>query len=146
MDLSPLPILDAAENYRGEFVDLHAGQVLTTAGFQAAGSSPLLVHPKAPAAELKRIALRYGSPWIISNECPAEDLQSIEVVPSSVEVRGLGGLTTSRLNSASPGFDSNFLELPGVPLHPTSGTTGEPKIAVRPGRAATEEARHYIET
>ena len=36
MDLSPLPILDAAEHYRGEFVDLHAGQVLTTAGFHAA--------------------------------------------------------------------------------------------------------------
>jgi acyl-coenzyme A synthetase/AMP-(fatty) acid ligase len=33
-----------------------------------------------------------------------------------------------------------------VPLHPTSGTTGEPKVAVRPGRAAVEEARHYVET
>jgi acyl-CoA synthetase (AMP-forming)/AMP-acid ligase II len=36
--------------------------------------------------------------------------------------------------------------LAGVPLHPTSGTTGQPKVAVRPGFAATEEARHYIET
>jgi acyl-coenzyme A synthetase/AMP-(fatty) acid ligase len=185
MDLSSLPILDAAENYRGEFVDLDAGQVLTMAGFHVArrelarklaeagirsgdriavavangpefvvtllatlaqGGSPLLLHPKAPAAELKRTALRYGSQWIVSNECPAEDLQAIGLASSPLEVRGLGTLTASRVDPALPGFDSGFLELAGVPLHPTSGTTGQPKVAVRPGRAATEEARHYIET
>ena len=37
-------------------------------------------------------------------------------------------------------------ELRGVPLHPTSGSTGLPKIALRPGLAAMEEARHYAET
>ena len=37
-------------------------------------------------------------------------------------------------------------ELRGVPLHPTSGSTGLPKIALRPGYAAMEEARHYAET
>lgn len=36
--------------------------------------------------------------------------------------------------------------LPGVPLHPTSGTTGQPKVALRPGPAAVAEAQHYIET
>jgi acyl-coenzyme A synthetase/AMP-(fatty) acid ligase len=36
--------------------------------------------------------------------------------------------------------------LRGVPLHPTSGSTGLPKIALRPGFAAMEEARHYTET
>src|SRR5262249_27738121 len=36
--------------------------------------------------------------------------------------------------------------LRGVPLHPTSGSTGLPKIALRPGFAALEEARHYAET
>ncbi len=36
--------------------------------------------------------------------------------------------------------------LRGVPLHPTSGSTGLPKIALRPGFAALEEARHYAAT
>ena len=36
--------------------------------------------------------------------------------------------------------------LRGVPLHPTSGSTGLPKIALRPGFAALEEARHYTAT
>ena len=36
--------------------------------------------------------------------------------------------------------------LRGVPLHPTSGSTGLPKIALRPGFAAMEEARHYTAT
>jgi acyl-CoA synthetase (AMP-forming)/AMP-acid ligase II len=40
----------------------------------------------------------------------------------------------------------SYPALAGTPLHQTSGTTGMPKVAVRPGRAATEEARHYIET
>jgi acyl-coenzyme A synthetase/AMP-(fatty) acid ligase len=33
-----------------------------------------------------------------------------------------------------------------VPLHPTSGTTGLPKLAVRPAAAAVAEAGHYVET
>jgi len=33
-----------------------------------------------------------------------------------------------------------------VPLHPTSGTTGGPKLAVRPGPCAVAEPLHYIET
>jgi acyl-coenzyme A synthetase/AMP-(fatty) acid ligase len=36
--------------------------------------------------------------------------------------------------------------LRGVPLHPSSGSTGLPKIALRPGFAALEEARHYTAT
>jgi acyl-coenzyme A synthetase/AMP-(fatty) acid ligase len=31
-------------------------------------------------------------------------------------------------------------------LHPTSGTTGRPKLAARPGPAAVAEARHYVDT
>ena len=33
-----------------------------------------------------------------------------------------------------------------MPLHPTSGTTGQPKIAARPGLCALAEAAHYIDT
>jgi len=37
-------------------------------------------------------------------------------------------------------------KLRGVPLHPTCGSTGLPKIALRPGFCVIEEARHYVET
>jgi acyl-CoA synthetase (AMP-forming)/AMP-acid ligase II len=33
-----------------------------------------------------------------------------------------------------------------APLHPTSGTTGTPKLAVRPLASALAEARHYVES
>ena len=36
--------------------------------------------------------------------------------------------------------------LSAAPLHPTSGSTGAPKLAIRPARAAIAEALHYIET
>ena len=43
-------------------------------------------------------------------------------------------------------FQTPPVFLPGVPLHPTSGTTGQPKIAARPGLCALAEAAHYIDT
>jgi acyl-coenzyme A synthetase/AMP-(fatty) acid ligase len=55
-------------------------------------------------------------------------------------------LAVGKIDPRTAGFRTDFADLPGVPLHPTSGTTGQPKVAVRPGLAATEEARHYIET
>src|SRR5262245_47551648 len=114
MDTSPLPILDAAERYRGTFVDLDAPRVvpadalhrarhqlaqrLEAEGLAAghrvvlaigngpqfvaallgvieAGGSPLLVHAKTPAPELKRTALRFGARWVLTDECPPGDLQ-----------------------------------------------------------------------
>ena len=39
-----------------------------------------------------------------------------------------------------------MLRLPGVPLHPTSGTTGQYKVAVRPVECALAEAAHYVAT
>jgi len=110
------------------------------------GGSPLLVHSKTPPAELKRTALRYGARLAILDDCSSVDLPAAlgEVVPLS-DVDPLQ-LFAASIDPALPGFDADYLALPGVPLHPTSGTTGLPKVAVRPGRAATEEARHYIET
>lgn len=184
MDLSPQPILDAAENYRGTLVDLDAGREVSPDAFHvartqlarqltadglepgerivlaigngpqfiatlvavlAAGGSPLLVHAKTPGPELKRTALRFGARRIASDECPQADLdaESLAAAPLSAGFIELAG---AKVDPRSEGFNSNLVQLPGVPLHPTSGTTGVPKVAVRPGRAATEEARHYIET
>jgi acyl-CoA synthetase (AMP-forming)/AMP-acid ligase II len=185
MDLSPLAILDAAENYRGEFVDLDAPCVVSAADFRSGrdrlaarlareglasaprvivavgngpkfiatlvavlmqGGSPVLVHPKTPAPELKRTALRHGARMVIAAEC---EPSTLEAVASSVTTLSVGDwieLSLARIDISGTGADAHKFNLPGVPLHPTSGTTGLPRVAVRPGFAAAEEARHYIET
>ncbi len=185
MDLSPQPILDAAERYRGTFVDLDAGLVVDAADFHAArfqlaerlsslglspgervvvsvgngpqfvvtllsvlavGGSPLLVHAKTPAAELKRTALRYGAHLVLSDECPLADLEAAGLPIAALSAGEWLRLGAGKIDPGLSGFNGGYVELAGVPLHPTSGTTGVPKVAVRPGLAATEEARHYIET
>ena len=39
----------------------------------------------------------------------------------------------------------DILELPGIPLHPTSGTTGQYKVAVRPVSCAIAEVADYVD-
>ncbi len=185
MDLSPQPILDAAERFRGKFVDLDAGRVVDAADFHAArfqlverltslglspgqrvilsvsngpqfvvtllsvlavGGSPLLVHAKTPAAELKRTALRFGAHLVLSDECPLANLEAEGLPIAAISAGDWLQLGAGKIDVRTPGFDAGYAELAGVPLHPTSGTTGVPKVAVRPGAAALEEARHYIET
>ena len=185
MDLSPLPILDAADRYRGEIVDLDTGRTVSADALRAAceqvgaslansgltsgaravvaidnrphfiatllavlqqGGCPLLVHPKAPAPELKRTALRFGATMVVSATCPAEDLQSEAMPAARIDHDDWIALATATVDPSTSGFDGEFPDLVSVPLHPTSGTTGVPKVAARPGFAATEEARHYIET
>jgi len=185
MDLSPQPILDAAEAYQGKFVDLDAERIVDAADFHTAriqlaerlnslgfsagqrvvvsvgngpqfvaalvsvlacGGSPLLVHAKTPAAELKRTALRFGARLILTDECPLSDLEAECLPIAGVSAGDWLQLGATRIDPRIDGFNTGYAELAGVPLHPTSGTTGVPKVAVRPGRSATEEARHYIET
>jgi acyl-coenzyme A synthetase/AMP-(fatty) acid ligase len=184
-DLSPRPILDAGENYRGELVDLDTGRAVSADAFHrgrarlveqlvaqglsagdrvvvcigngpdfvatllavlAAGGSPLFVHSKTPAAELIRTALRYGARWILTNECPLEELRA-ELGNAAVVVGANWlELRVGHIDANLPDFNAGSVHLPGVPLHPTSGTTQEPRVAVRPGRAAVAEAQHYIDT
>jgi acyl-CoA synthetase (AMP-forming)/AMP-acid ligase II len=185
MDTSPLPILDAAERYRGRFVDLDQARIVpaddfhrartllarqlstqglvsgqravvavgngpqfvaTLASVLAVGGCPLLVHAKTPAPELKRTALRFGAALVLSDECPLADLAAESFATMRLEAGQWLALSAGRLDDATPGMNTDLAALAGVPLHPTSGTTGQPKVAVRPGRAAAEEARHYIET
>ena len=46
----------------------------------------------------------------------------------------------------APAVGNAMLRLAGVPLHPTSGTTGQYKVAVRPAHCALAEAAHYVAT
>jgi acyl-CoA synthetase (AMP-forming)/AMP-acid ligase II len=112
----------------------------------AVGGSPLLVHPRTPAAELKRTALKFGASLILSDECPLTDLEAAELPIAALAAGDWLQLGAARVRQSLIGFSQAYGRLSSVPLHPTSGTTGVPKVAVRPGIAAIEEARHYIET
>lgn len=111
----------------------------------ARGASPLLMHAKTPAAELARYAKRYAARLALSDSSSEEDFRGAQLDAVTMEAA-----TWARFLAAAfpPGAASSGAEvvLPGVPLHPTSGTTGQPKVALRPGRAAVAEAQHYIET
>ncbi|HEX3871530.1 MAG TPA: class I adenylate-forming enzyme family protein [Pirellulales bacterium] len=110
----------------------------------ACEASPLVVHFKTPAAELLRYAQRFGARWLA---CQSNDETDVSVITrESVEIPfgQRESLCWTKLNVAESDFPGPVLR--GVPLHPTSGSTGLPKIALRPGFAAIEEARHYAAT
>jgi len=105
----------------------------------ACEASPLLVHVMTPPAELARYARRFGVKWLISSG-------GDEQAESVLEEHGMilaGDDWSLLLGRFSEPASIPGPELRGVPLHPTSGSTGLPKIALRPGYPAMEEARHY---
>ncbi|MBA2117365.1 class I adenylate-forming enzyme family protein [Bremerella alba] len=178
---SPDPILEAAESYRGQIIDLDSGRSISSDQFQrlrqhlaqslkrkgiaagdrvlvtiangpmfpialtallACNASPLLVHVMTPPAELARYAQRFGVKWLISSG-------GDEQVDSVLEQHGMilaGDDWSLVLGRFSEPTSIPGPEFRGVPLHPTSGSTGLPKIALRPGFPAMEEARHYTAT
>jgi acyl-CoA synthetase (AMP-forming)/AMP-acid ligase II len=110
------------------------------------GGSPLLVHPKSPPPELKRTALRLGAALVIADDASSPDWPNESERIDSLATAGDFELFAARIAGAERNPHAAGPRLVGVPLHPTSGTTGVPKTAVRPARAAEGEARHYIET
>ncbi|QDU92549.1 class I adenylate-forming enzyme family protein [Lignipirellula cremea] len=119
------------------------GFVAMLAAVLACDASPLLLHFKTPTAELQRYAMRFGVRFLATEASQAADCAEIEKVSTSLtfgdEVLHWGQLAIDLDALTGP-------TLRGVPLHPTSGSTGLPKLALRPGFAAMEEARHYAET
>lgn len=109
-----------------------------------AGGSPLLLHPDTPPAEIGRVAQLWQTRGTLTDGQP-DALQSV-----AAKTAALGDDSWNHYawgdQQDSLSADVQFPSLPGVPLHPTSGTTGEPKIAVRPAAAAVAEAEHYIDT
>jgi len=179
--LSPAPILEAVERWRGTIVDLDASRSLTADEFAwarealiaslrrhgvspgdrvvlavangplfiaaltallACDACPLLVHFKTPPAEIKRYADRFGARFLACQRREEPDAGQLAATAVDIDFAGLDRLCLAALDAGEP----NGAALHGVPLHPTSGSTGLPKIALRPGFAAIEEARHYVET
>ena len=118
--------------------------IATLTAILACDASPLLVHAKTPAAELHRYAQRFGARFVATDVDGEVDIDRI--VTSAVEI-GFANRTAlrwARMSVKENEFPGPVLR--GVPLHPTSGSTGLPKIALRPGHVALEEARHYAAT
>ena len=111
----------------------------------ANGGSPLLLHVETPPAELKRTAMRYGVPFMVCDGSEEADLQPVVRSTAPLIADNWGSATWGAIDQADPAFDGNWKILAGVPLHPTSGTTGRPKLAVRPGRVAMADAIHFIQ-
>ncbi|MBN1587934.1 MAG: long-chain fatty acid--CoA ligase [Pirellulales bacterium] len=116
------------------------------AGILAEGGSPLLAHVESPPAELKRIAKQFLARFIVTDAQDESDMEAVgaraNVLSYDLWARVIWADLADHVDfrSAAP------LALPGVPLHPTSGTTGKPKVAVRPVATAIAEAKHYVET
>ena len=183
--LSPAPILDAFESFRGTFADLDRGQIIdaaslsrgrdavsralcdhglsagdrvvvavgngplfpaTLCGLLAADASPLLVHADSPPAELFRTAANFGARFIFCDREDDVELHEGATASKSLAVGDWARATIAEVDSNDPAFQDSYPSLPGVPLHPTSGTTGRPKVAARPGPCAVAEPEHYIET
>jgi acyl-coenzyme A synthetase/AMP-(fatty) acid ligase len=183
-NLSPDPILGAAEAFGGRIIDLDQSLVIEPAtlarGCEALaermrrhglasgdrvvmavgngplfiatlvailqrGGSPLLVHAETPPAELRRTAMQYGARFIACDGQSARELQAVSAVATTIAWDNWVRLVWARIEEADPLFRGDYPALPSVPLHPTSGTTGQPKIAARPGPCAIAEAAHYVE-
>jgi len=120
-------------------------------GTLAAGGSPIVLHGDTPPQELLRYAQQYSARHVVSQRHEAAAIRTAATVYADPGVHEEHcelsqwfrvHCTELPLDPAGPSFPF----LPGTPLHPTSGTTGQSKIAVRTAVQAVEEARHYIDT
>lgn len=111
------------------------------------GGSPVPVHFETPPAELNRIACRFHAATIVTDRHRENEMEAAESHAYSMECSSWGRLvwTDVYADGRNPGIDAT-LQLPGIPLHPTSGTTGDPKLAVRPMKTAIAEIDNYVNT
>jgi acyl-CoA synthetase (AMP-forming)/AMP-acid ligase II len=103
-----------------------------------ARASPILVHAETPDPELHRMAELWGAQFVVAELATQNTIRPWQLLSSGEQ----GALRARRVTTqGAKGYGA-----PSVPLHPTSGTTGDAKIAVRPGPCAVAEPLHYIET
>ena len=112
------------------------------------GAHPLLLHYQMPAAELLRVAGKYEARYLL-----VDTPETCETLAANSRITTLdhdwlrcqlAALKSARATSGGAAAHGGWADLPATPLHPTSGSTNEPKIAVRPGQAAVAEAINYL--
>jgi long-chain acyl-CoA synthetase len=110
------------------------------------GGSPLLTHCETPPAELHRTAARFGARFILCDYGQESHLSEIANRVQTVSTADWSRVLWAELPDIEIKDLSYTTSLAGVPLHPTSGTTGHARVAARPGAAAMAEARHWVES
>jgi acyl-CoA synthetase (AMP-forming)/AMP-acid ligase II len=106
------------------------------------GGSPVLLHVDTPPGELDRLAKSYDARLALCDAWTQTDLAPFSESISTLRFATDAHLTIATLRSHAD--DRNSLpSIVGMPLHPTSGTTGVPKLSARHGLAAIAEAAHY---
>jgi acyl-coenzyme A synthetase/AMP-(fatty) acid ligase len=88
--------------------------------------------------------MHYGVRFMVCDGLAEPDLRPVVRSTAPLLADTWGSAVWGAVNRSDKAFDGNWKPLAGVPLHPTSGTTGRPKLAVRPGRAAVADAAHFI--
>jgi acyl-coenzyme A synthetase/AMP-(fatty) acid ligase len=119
--------------------------IATWAAVLAQGGAPLLAHVETPPAELKRIARQFRARFVATDAQQESDFEPFEARAQTLAYNAWTRIVWADFGDPAESGGASLLPLPGVPLHPTSGTTGRPKLAVRPAATALAEARHYVE-
>jgi acyl-CoA synthetase (AMP-forming)/AMP-acid ligase II len=109
------------------------------------GGSPILVHADTPPAEIRRTAERFGAAFLVSDTLQESDLEPEGFIGRGFSCAPWASGACARIDGGDPAGIGGP-PVASIPLHPTSGTTGLPKLAARPGPAAVAEAAHYIAT
>ncbi len=122
------------------------GFIACWAAILAQGGSPLFVHVETPPAELRRMVRRFRARFVVTDALEVEDLEAVGAWATTLHGPRWAPVVWADFGDLTDPGDGQFYELPGVPLHPTSGTTGAPKVAVRPAATAIAEVSNYIET
>lgn len=109
------------------------------------GGSPLLMHVETPPAEMKRVAQRFCTRFVVTDTQHETDLESVGARATTFSVADWAHVVWGDFGDVAAAGGPPMLQLPGVPLHPTSGTTGQYKVAVRPAACAVAEVSDYVE-
>jgi acyl-CoA synthetase (AMP-forming)/AMP-acid ligase II len=118
---------------------------LVLASLLEAGACPVWVHWQTPPDELARMAGRVGGRGILRDAESADHADRTNRAVHDLSVSRWANLLWADTAGGSDRRAPHGPALAAVPLHPTSGTTGLPKLAARPGPCAIAEARHYVE-
>ncbi len=109
--------------------------------------TPIPVHFETPLPEIHRMARHYRAAFVVTDYHGEPELESIEAEAYTLECSSWDRIVWAQLFDQGRAIgDTMQCNLAGVPLHPTSGTTGQPKLAIRPIRTALAEVEHYVET
>jgi acyl-coenzyme A synthetase/AMP-(fatty) acid ligase len=97
-----------------------------------------------PPAELKRIADRFHARFIVTDAQGEQELEAAGMQASTFAGADWAEVVWGDTGRAAEATE--FLAMPGVPLHPTSGTTGPQKMAIRPVATGIAEVEAYVST